>query len=165
MLEGLRGRGVQATFHYVPLHSSRAGHIIPIGPMSAPSPTTSAGVFSSHRPYHDTDETDQYEVIEAFLDVADSLDEVSASATPRFRHLPAAATACWCPRRCSLARPGAITLIVSQRYLDLDSFAPLAQLWTIWAVLAAGLTFSFQQWAAVHGVSRGDLFPAGRRSG
>lgn len=56
---------------------------------------------------------------------------------------------------------GATTLIVSQRYLELDSFAPLAQLWTIWAVLAAGLTYSFQQWAAVHGVTRGDLLPGG----
>jgi len=56
---------------------------------------------------------------------------------------------------------GAITLIVSQRHLDLDAFAPLAQLWTIWAVLAAGLTFSFQQWAAVHGARRRDIMPGG----
>jgi hypothetical protein len=56
---------------------------------------------------------------------------------------------------------GAFTLIASERYLDLDAFAPLAQLWTIWAVLAAGLTFSFQQWAAVHSARRRDVLPGG----
>ncbi len=47
---------------------------------------------------------------------------------------------------------GGVTLIVSQRHLGLEAMAPLAQLWTIWAVMAAGLTFSFQQWAAIHPV-------------
>ena len=54
---------------------------------------------------------------------------------------------------------GALTLILAQRQLDLVAFAPLAQLWTIWAVLAAGLTFSFQQWAAIHDVGRRSLLP------
>jgi hypothetical protein len=52
---------------------------------------------------------------------------------------------------------GAVTLIVAQRFLGLEAFAPLAQLWTMWAVLAAGFTFSFQQWAAVHDVGRSTL--------
>lgn len=56
---------------------------------------------------------------------------------------------------------GVVTLIVAQRHLDLEAFAPLAQLWTIWAILAAGLTFSFQQWAAVQAVDRRSLLPGG----
>lgn len=54
---------------------------------------------------------------------------------------------------------GALTLILTQHYLDLDEFAPVAQLWTIWAVLAAGLTFSFQQWAAIYDVDRATILP------
>jgi hypothetical protein len=56
---------------------------------------------------------------------------------------------------------GVVTLVVAQQHLGLDAFAPLAQLWTIWAVLAAGLTFSFQQWAAVQDVDRTSLLPGG----
>ena len=56
---------------------------------------------------------------------------------------------------------GVATLMLAQRHLELAAFAPLAQLWTIWAVLAAGLTFSFQQWAAVHNVGRRSLLPGG----
>jgi hypothetical protein len=59
---------------------------------------------------------------------------------------------------------GAVTLIIAQRHLDLQAFAPLAQLWTIWAVLAAGFTFSFQQWAAVQEVDRRSLLPGGAGS-
>lgn len=59
---------------------------------------------------------------------------------------------------------GAVALIIAQRHLDLEAFAPLAQLWTIWAVLAAGFTFSFQQWAAVQDVNRRSLLPGGAGS-
>lgn len=52
---------------------------------------------------------------------------------------------------------GGVTLIVTQSQLGLEKFAPIAQLWTIWAVLAAGLTFSFQQWAAINPVHRTSL--------
>lgn len=54
---------------------------------------------------------------------------------------------------------GALSLILAQRYLGLDAFAPLAQLWTIWAVCAAGLTFSFQQWAAIYEIDRSTILP------
>ncbi len=74
MLEGLRGRGVQATFHYVPLHSSRAGRHYSDRSHECPVTDDISGRLL-RLPYYTTlDETDQYEVIEAFLDVADSLD-------------------------------------------------------------------------------------------
>ncbi len=59
---------------------------------------------------------------------------------------------------------GALTLIVSERYLGLEAMAPLAQLWTMWAVLAAALTFAFQQWAALNPVGVGALLRPSQRS-
>jgi hypothetical protein len=43
---------------------------------------------------------------------------------------------------------GAITIYVSEHQVGLEKFAPLAQLWTMWALLAASITFSVQQWVA-----------------
>ena len=75
------------------------------------------------------------------------------------------ATRAWLPAAAALVTgiAGAVTLIVSQRHLGLDVMAPLAQLWTIWAVMAAGLTFSFQQWAAIHPVRLGALLERDHR--
>ena len=42
VLESMRKRGVQATFHYQPLHASDAGRSSPRSPPTARSPTTSA---------------------------------------------------------------------------------------------------------------------------
>ena len=43
---------------------------------------------------------------------------------------------------------GAITIYASEHQIGLEEFAPLAQLWTMWALLAASITFSVQQWVA-----------------
>jgi hypothetical protein len=56
---------------------------------------------------------------------------------------------------------GVVTLVLAQQALGLEEFAPLAQLWTLWAVLAAAFTFSFQQWAAVQNVDRTSMLPGG----
>lgn len=50
-----------------------------------------------------------------------------------------------------------IVLVISQRALTLDEFAPLAQLWAIWAVSAASTNYGFQQWAAIHPAGLGIL--------
>lgn len=41
---------------------------------------------------------------------------------------------------------GAATIYLSELYLGLDRFASLAQLWTLWALCAASVTFGVQQW-------------------
>ncbi len=40
---------------------------------------------------------------------------------------------------------GFIFIVVATRTLGLDAFAPVSQLWTIWALAAAVMTFSYQQ--------------------
>ncbi len=52
---------------------------------------------------------------------------------------------------------GVVILIVSNQALTTEQFAPLAQLWAIWAVSAAALNYGFQQWSAVHPVGIGLL--------
>jgi hypothetical protein len=50
---------------------------------------------------------------------------------------------------------GAATIYVSELHLGLEAFAPLAQLWTFWALFAASITFSVQHWvirAVVSGI-------------
>lgn len=41
---------------------------------------------------------------------------------------------------------GAAAILVSERHLGATAFAPLAQLWTLWALFAASITFGVQQW-------------------
>lgn len=43
----------------------------------------------------------------------------------------------------------ALFVLLAQRHLGLENFVPLAQLWTIWGVAAASLTFAFQQWVVL----------------
>lgn len=43
---------------------------------------------------------------------------------------------------------GIVTLVIAKSALG-DDFGPLAQLWAMWAVSAAALTYGTQQWAAV----------------
>ena len=42
-----------------------------------------------------------------------------------------------------------VVLVVSKSALPDDDFTPVAQLWAMWAVVAASLNFGCQQWAAV----------------
>ncbi len=44
---------------------------------------------------------------------------------------------------------GGTFVIVARRSLSLEDMAPVAQLWTLWAIFAALFTFSFQQWAVI----------------
>lgn len=75
MLAGLRTRDVQATFHYVPLHSSRAGRRFSDRSHECPVTDNISGRLL-RLPYYTTlSEEDQCEVVEAFLDVADSLEQ------------------------------------------------------------------------------------------
>ncbi len=48
---------------------------------------------------------------------------------------------------------GAGFVFVARGALGLESFAPVAQLWTIWSLGAASLLFAFQQWAIHSGVT------------
>ncbi|GEM_PF-2129053 len=41
---------------------------------------------------------------------------------------------------------GAATIYLSEAHLGLEEFAPLAQLWTLWALCASSITFSVQHW-------------------
>lgn len=41
---------------------------------------------------------------------------------------------------------GAVVIFVSEAKLGLERFAPLAQLWTFWALFSASITFGVQQW-------------------
>ncbi len=41
---------------------------------------------------------------------------------------------------------GAGVIFASEATLGLESFAPLAQLWTLWALFSASITFGVQQW-------------------
>ncbi len=43
-------------------------------------------------------------------------------------------------------------LLISARAVGPASFAPLAQLWTIWSISAASLLFAYQQWAIAVGI-------------
>jgi len=47
---------------------------------------------------------------------------------------------------------GASFILISERAVGLDAFAPMAQLWTIWSISAATLLFAYQQWAIRLGV-------------
>lgn len=49
---------------------------------------------------------------------------------------------------------GASFILISERAVGLDAFAPMAQLWTIWSISAATLLFAYQQWAIRIGVGR-----------
>jgi dTDP-4-amino-4,6-dideoxygalactose transaminase len=74
MLDGLRARGVQATFHYVPLHSSAAGRRFSDAVEECPITDDISGRLI-RLPYYTTlEQSDQQRVIEAFLDVADDFD-------------------------------------------------------------------------------------------
>lgn len=44
---------------------------------------------------------------------------------------------------------GVVTLVISKSVLNDGDFTPLAQLWAMWAVSAAALTYGAQQWSAV----------------
>ncbi len=52
---------------------------------------------------------------------------------------------------------GAATILLSERQLGLQAFAPLAQLWTLWALFAASITFGVQQWVIRLGPTDADL--------
>jgi hypothetical protein len=43
----------------------------------------------------------------------------------------------------------AAAMWIGQHHLGLSDFAPLAQLWTLWGLIATGLVFSVQQWEVV----------------
>lgn len=72
MLVGLRERGVQATFHYVPLHSSDAGRSFSDTESACPVTDDISGRLLRLPYYTSLTESDQDAVIEAFLDVARS---------------------------------------------------------------------------------------------
>lgn len=59
---------------------------------------------------------------------------------------------------------GLVILVISKRALSTEDFAPLAQLWAIWAVSAASLNYGFQQWSAVRTCGSRTLFTAAGRS-
>ncbi len=59
---------------------------------------------------------------------------------------------------------GVLALIIAQRNLPVADFVPLGQLWTIWAVTAASVTYAFQQWAASHDVRISDILSVSGRS-
>lgn len=72
MLVGLRERGVQATFHYVPLHSSEAGRRFSDAESHCPVTDDISGRLLRLPYYTSLTEADQQTVIDAFLDVARS---------------------------------------------------------------------------------------------
>ncbi|HSM66094.1 MAG TPA: dTDP-4-amino-4,6-dideoxygalactose transaminase [Ilumatobacteraceae bacterium] len=72
MLAGLRERGVQATFHYVPLHSSEAGRRFSDAASECPVTDDISGRLLRLPYYTSLTESDQEVVIDAFLDVARS---------------------------------------------------------------------------------------------
>jgi dTDP-4-amino-4,6-dideoxygalactose transaminase len=74
MLDGLRARGVLATFHYVPLHSSTAGRKYSDRSHDCPVTDDISGRLLRLPYYNSLSEDDQRVVIEAFLDVADSFE-------------------------------------------------------------------------------------------
>jgi len=75
MLTGLRAHDVLATFHYVPLHSSTAGHRYSDRSHDCPVTDDISGRLL-RLPYYTTlAEHDQRVVIDAFLSVADSFRE------------------------------------------------------------------------------------------
>ena len=55
---------------------------------------------------------------------------------------------------------GVIILVISKATLSADDFAPLAQLWAIWAVCAASFNYGNQLWAAVNTAGPGILTTA-----
>lgn len=59
---------------------------------------------------------------------------------------------------------GVVILVISKATLPDGDFAPLAQLWAIWAVCAASFNYGCQQWAAIRPAGSGMLTtPAGTR--
>ena len=52
---------------------------------------------------------------------------------------------------------GVIILVISKATLPAGDFAPLAQLWAIWAVCAASFNYGCQQWAAIRPAGAGML--------
>lgn len=73
MLDGLRERGVQATFHYVPLHSSEAGMRFSDRRHSCPVTDDVSGRLLRLPFYSSIGEHEQQQVVEAFLSTADDL--------------------------------------------------------------------------------------------
>jgi dTDP-4-amino-4,6-dideoxygalactose transaminase len=71
MLTGLRERGVQATFHYVPLHSSDAGRAFSDDHHDCPVTDDVSGRLIRLPYYTSLTADDQQTVVDAFLDVAD----------------------------------------------------------------------------------------------
>lgn len=71
-LVGLRERGVHATFHYVPLHSSDAGRMFSDRSHPCPVADDISGRLLRLPFYTSLSESDQDHVIEAFLEVAAS---------------------------------------------------------------------------------------------
>lgn len=55
---------------------------------------------------------------------------------------------------------GAAAMLLSEQFLGLGEFAPVAQLWTLWSLVATGLVFGVQQWE----IARHDVDPAAPRS-
>ena len=72
MLAGLRERGVQATFHYVPLHSSEAGRGFSDRDHECPVTDDISGRLLRLPFYTSLDPQDQDTVIDAFLSVANA---------------------------------------------------------------------------------------------
>jgi dTDP-4-amino-4,6-dideoxygalactose transaminase len=70
MLTGLRNRGVHATFHYVPLHSSTAGRTFSDLDTECPVTDDVSGRLLRLPYYTALDEVDQCRVVEAFVAVA-----------------------------------------------------------------------------------------------
>lgn len=72
MLSGLKERGVNATFHYVPLHSSEAGRRFSDVHGECPVTDDISGRLLRLPYYNSLAEADQQTVIDAFIDVARS---------------------------------------------------------------------------------------------
>ena len=154
----MRADGVHATFHYVPLHSSHPGGRRFDGYEKTRCPMTDdVGGRLLRLPYYtslaECDATRRRRGLSRRRRVVRPVTGTEVAGRTRAGLLVVAALL--------TGVAGAATLIISERYLGLADFAPLAQLWTFWAVFAAGLTFSFQQWAAVHEVSRRDIIVGG----
>lgn len=73
VLEAMRAQQVQATFHYVPLHSSDAGHRFSDRTHDCPVTTDISGRLLRLPYYNDLSTEDQARVVEVFLDAVDTV--------------------------------------------------------------------------------------------
>jgi dTDP-4-amino-4,6-dideoxygalactose transaminase len=72
VLSSMRERGVHATFHYVPLHSSEGGQFFSAGPSSCPV-TDDVSARLLRLPFHNNlTETEAQRVVAAFLEGLDT---------------------------------------------------------------------------------------------